>query len=132
MKTPFVLMARSAMGDHQRYAILTNELIRRLSQINVEHVDIIEVIKVIEVFTQEMKSSEYTREQIRETVIGGVKGWRRKIERRKREGIGFYRTAPSTLKTRVRKKLMERETWFKDRDIQEGEENEGERREREK
>ena len=29
MKTPFILMADTAMGDKQRFAILSNELIRR-------------------------------------------------------------------------------------------------------
>jgi hypothetical protein len=29
------------------------------------------------------------------------------------EGRGFYRSAKSTLKSRTRKKLLERETWYK-------------------
>ena len=31
MRTQFLIMKRSAMSDHQRYQILSNELIRRLS-----------------------------------------------------------------------------------------------------
>ena len=86
-----------------------------MSTIDTEYVEKEEILKVIEVFIQEMKSSGYTREQSREIVIGGIKGWKRKVERRKKEGLGFYRLAKSTLPTRVRKKLMERETWYKEK-----------------
>ena len=47
--------------------------------------------------------------------ISGVKGWKRKIDRRKQEGSDFYRTAKKTLKTRIKKKLTEKETWFKEK-----------------
>ena len=32
MKTPLVVMERSAMGEHQKISILSNEIIRRLSK----------------------------------------------------------------------------------------------------
>ena len=51
-----------------------------------------------------MKSSGYNREQTRETVIGGIKGWKRKIKMRETEGIGFRRLAKDTLGS-LRKKL---------------------------
>ena len=113
MKTPFILMEASAMADQQKYQILTNELIRRLSLIDIEHIDMKDILEVVEVFIQEMKSSEYKREKTREVVVGGIKGWKRKIQRRKDEGSDFYRHAKSTLKSRNYKKLMEKETWFK-------------------
>ena len=115
MKTPFILMADSAMGDKQRFAILSNELIRRLSTIDTEYTETEEIIRVIEEFIQEMKSSGYKREITREVTISGVKGWKRKIDRRKQEGSDFYRTAKKTLKTRIKKKLTEKETWFKEK-----------------
>ena len=101
------------MGDQQKFQILTNELIRRLSLIDVENIEMSDVLVVFEVFIQEMKSSGYGRGKIRDVVIGGIKGWRRKIERRKTEGKGFYRHARSTLKSRNYRKLMEKESWFK-------------------
>ena len=33
MKTPLVLMANSSMGEHQKYSIKTNELVRRMSNV---------------------------------------------------------------------------------------------------
>ena len=116
MKTPFILMECSAMGEQQKHQILTNELIRRLSLVDVNNIENEEILKVVEQFIQEMKSSGYKRDRIREVVVGGIKGWKRKILRRKASGIEFYRTAKSTLKQRNYKKLMEKETWFKGKD----------------
>ena len=89
-----------------------------------ENVEKEELIKVVEQFIQEMKSPGYQSKRIREFVIGGIKGWQRKIARRKAAGIEFYRKAKSTLKQRNYKKLMEKETWFKGKDKEEGEEME--------
>ena len=113
MKTPFLLMKRSAMSQHQRCAILANELVRRLSNIDVENIPHSEVIKVIEQFTLQLKNSEYSCKEARGHVVDGIRGWRNKIERRKRDKMDFYRQAKNTLHTRVRKKLLEKETWYK-------------------
>ena len=53
MRTPFLLMKRSAISQHQRCAILANELVRRLSNVDVENVDKNEVTIVIEQFTKQ-------------------------------------------------------------------------------
>ena len=95
------------MADQQKYQILTNELIRRLSLIDIEQIEIEDILEVVEVFIQEMKSSGYKREKTREVVVGGIKGWKRKIQRRKDEGSDFYRHAKSTLKSRNYKKRKE-------------------------
>ena len=39
MKTPLVIMEKSAMSQQQRYSILANEMIRRLSNTNQEEPD---------------------------------------------------------------------------------------------
>ena len=106
MKTPFILMECLAMGEQQKHQILTNELIRRLSLVDVNNIENEELLKVVEQFIQEMKSSGYKRDRIREVVVGGIKGWKRKILRRKASGIEFYRKAKSDLKQRSYKKLM--------------------------
>ena len=113
MKTPYVIMSRSAMCDHQRYSILSNELVRRLSNINYHKIPIEEQIDIIENFTRQMKNSEYDRKHVREAVVSGVLGWKRKILRREKEGTPFYRSAKSTLRIRCKKKIMEKTTWYK-------------------
>ena len=123
MKTPLVIMKDSAMSDKQRYSILSNELIRRLSNTNHEENDLEEQTNIIETFTQQLKSSGYGRKSSREMVVAGVLGWKRKILRRKKEGTEFYRTAKSTLASRCKRKLTEKSTWFKRKRTEEDEDD---------
>ena len=57
MRTPFVVMKRSAMGEQQRMAILSNELIRRLSNMQLSIVED-EMPEIIEHYTSQLKISE--------------------------------------------------------------------------
>ena len=111
MKTPYVLMCNSAMSEHQKYSILSNEIIRRLSNIDHQNVGIDTVEKVLETMITQMKTSGYSRKETREAIVSGVIGWKRKIKRRQQEGLDFYRSAQSTLKTRCKKKLLEKTSW---------------------
>ena len=53
--------------------------------------------------------------------MSGLLGWIRKRRRREEQGISFYRGAASTLKTRIRKKLLDPVNWFKSKDKHEEE-----------
>ena len=119
MKTPYVIMQKSAIGNQQRCSILSNELVRRLSNVNVGKVHETEVVEIIEKFISQMKNSGYEIFQAREITCSGLKGWIKKRERREREGKGFYRTGKATLPGRVRKKLLEKETWFRQEKVEE-------------
>ena len=50
MKTPFVLMSRSGMSYRQKFQILTNDLSRRLSNIQIQEIPHKEVMEIIEQF----------------------------------------------------------------------------------
>ena len=67
-----------------------------------------DVHNIIETLIQELKNSGYNRKYSREIVVSGILGWKRKIARRIQEGKPFYRSAPSTLAQRCRKKLTEK------------------------
>ena len=121
MKSPYQIMEKSAMGEQQRYSILSNELIRRLSNLH-QKIEMTEKINTIERFIQQMKTSGYSRGQTREAVVSGLMGFSRKIVRKKRKGDDFYRSAAMTLKPRLKKKLLERTNWYKDRKKDEDEE----------
>ena len=84
MKTPYVLMCRSAMSEHQKYSILSNEVITRLSNIDHQNVGRSEVEEILENMIVQMKTSGYNRKETREAIVSGVLGWKRKIERRKK------------------------------------------------
>ena len=128
MKTPYVIMARSAMASHQKYQILSNELTRRISNINTEVVEHKEVLEKIEEFTKELKTSEYTRKQAKEIVVSGIRAWKKRILKRKRENQPFYRPAKMTVKERMMKEIVEKESWYKDRNEEESDEEESPRK----
>ena len=109
-----MIMKRSAMGEQQRMAILSNELVRRLSNVQISIV-YEEMTEILEHYTHQLKTSGYDRKQTKEIICCGVVGWKRKVERREREGRGFYRHAKATLKHRNKKKLREKSTWFKEK-----------------
>ena len=131
MKTPLVIDERSAMSDHQKFSILTNEVIRRMSNIS-EKISIEEKVQVINTFTQELKNSGYNRKRAREIVVCGLLGLERKRMRRKREGQPFHRPGKMTAGKRNRKKLTGKTDWFKtkSRDIEEEEMKKRELKER--
>jgi hypothetical protein len=78
MKTPY--LTNSAMGEQQKYGILANELIRRLSNVS-DGIGICERLKIVEKYIQQLKNSGYTRKQSREAVTSGLWGSRRKLRR---------------------------------------------------
>ena len=69
MKTPFVIMERSAMSYQQKMEILSNETARRLTNIDHERLGKKEIMEVLEQFTQELRNSEYKVEQARDILI---------------------------------------------------------------
>ena len=82
MRTPYVTMRRSAMSDNQKYSILSNDLVRRLSNINRDKITLEEMLTVIERFIQMLVTSGYDRKQSREVIVSGLRGWKSKIRRR--------------------------------------------------
>ena len=80
------------MGERQKIDILSNELIRRLSNVG-EGIMIQEILGIIDQFTRQLKNSGYERKQIREIVICGLRGFKNKVKKRKELGDNFYRLA---------------------------------------
>ena len=71
-------MQRSAMSEHQKMAILGNELVRRLSNIHREVIEE-EIEEVIEHYIGQLKTSGFLRKETKEIVTCGVVGWMRKL-----------------------------------------------------
>ena len=116
IKTPFVIMARSAMSSQQKIQILANELTRRVSNINVKNNKQEAYDSVVEQFTQELKNSEFNHKNAREIVMSGLRGFKNKVSRRINKNEDFYRAAHKTAHLRARKKLVARETWYKEQE----------------
>ena len=54
MKTPLVIGGTSAMSDHQKFSILTNEMIRRMSNVSVK-ITQEERVRIVDNFTRKKK-----------------------------------------------------------------------------
>ena len=117
------------MSEQQRYSILSNELIHRLSNVH-ESIRQEERLSIAEKFIQKLKTSGYSRLQARKAVVSGLMGMTRKVDRKKKFGEDMYRSAASTLKPRLKKKLLEKTSWYKDRrrESDDDESDDGERK----
>ena len=89
---------KTAMSENKKMAILSNDLVRRLSVIFWKKEEDSEKVKVVEHFMMQLKASGYGRRRTRDIVISGVLVWIRKRKRREECGQDFYRGAESTLK----------------------------------
>ena len=112
-KTPFLIMARSGMATQQKPQILSNELTRRLSNVNQENLELKQYTRIINQFTQELKSSEYPFRTAREIVISSIRGLRTRKRLRELKNQQFYREAHTTARHRAAKKLVNKEIWYK-------------------
>ena len=131
MKTPLVLGAMSAMSEHQRISILSNEVIRRMSNMS-EDISQEERTLTVDRFTKELKNSGYTRPKAREIVVCGLLGLERKRKRRVRDGEAFHRRANTTLAKRTAEKLHGKQSWYKTKPRDKAEEIEKSKEDRER
>ena len=92
------------MSEHQKMSILSNELVRRLSNIHKEVVGE-ELEEVVEHYISQLKNSGYSRKQSREVVVCGIVGWRRKMERGEHQGKNQCLHERETLKVRTDKNI---------------------------
>ena len=76
MVSPMVLHKRSAMPEDIRRATLNQELIRRMVNTS-ELVDVEKRVEIVDDYTQKLINSEYTTDEAREIVVGGLKGYER-------------------------------------------------------
>ena len=81
------------------------------------------VAGTIEKYTRQLKNSGWSCKEAREIIINGYKGLMTRKRRRDQEGKDLYRSAASSLLTRVRKKLTGREDWYKTNKKREREED---------
>ena len=110
-----MLMANSAMSVHKKYSIMTNELIRRISNTQID-TSIDKKLHVIDQYTQQLNRSGYGWKRAREIIVCGLLGRERKEEKRKRNGVRLQWKASSTLAGRYRKQLTGNTDWYRDKE----------------
>ena len=114
MRNPVVIQRRSAMNKNQKYGILSQELIRRLSNISEGgEEEQREKQLVVESYTRQLKQSGYDYKETKEIIQSGYIGMARKIERRKELGIPMHREGRTTVLYRARKKILDKKMWYR-------------------
>ena len=110
MRSQVLTEKRSSQSENQKFAILTNELNRRLQMMD-DGISVEEQVEKINHFTQQLINSGYQWGQIREIVVSSLKGFQKKEMRKKERGEARYRKSENTLEER--KKLIEkaRSSW---------------------
>ena len=73
------MMKRLAQGEQQKMDILSNEMVRRLSNV-CNQVEFAEKIGIIDHYTNELKNSGYSWTEAREAVSCGLQGFLNKCE----------------------------------------------------
>ena len=112
MQTSLVTMERSAMGSQQKHAILSNDLVRRLSMLS-ESISPEERLSVVDHYTRKLKTSGYNQNQCMELVNSGVRGFMNRKVNREKNGEDFYRSSKKTMGKRNQKKFTEKTTWYR-------------------
>ena len=106
---------KSALGENVKIASMTQNLIRRMLNTS-EQVEFSERIVVIDEFSDQMLASGYSPEQTRDIVVAGLTGYERKLKKSKEEKKDLHRSAAGSLQSRIKKKLLGRQTWYLDKD----------------
>ena len=130
MRSQIMTMKRSSQSEQSKFSILVNKLSRRFEVLD-SQIEMSEKVEIIDHFTQQLKNSGYSNDQIREIIISGLKGVIRKEERKLNESKR-YRSSADTLIERERKKLTESTNWYREKKKDSDEDNSEKERNKEK
>ena len=106
------MQSRSAMEQNTKMGIMGNEVIRRLLNIGGD-IGNSERWEALDGYAVKLLTSGYNLEVTRRVILSGIRGFEAKVKRREQGDIPLYRTAAESGKSRNRKKIIGKSTWFK-------------------
>ena len=106
------VQSRSAMGGLIKTQILANDLVRRLLNTK-EDLPKAEIEKVVDAYTAKLERSGHSRSKIIEIAVAGIRGYEKKVRRRKKEGKPLFRTSQESLYPRQMKKILGAKSWYR-------------------
>ena len=110
--TNVLVQRRSALEENSKHQILSNDLVRRLG--NVDEMQGKKVIKdVVDKYSQKLLTSGYNMTQTRKIILAGIRGWESKRDRARREQRRVHRTSRESMKNRIMKKATGKNNWFR-------------------
>ena len=115
MNSSYVILEKSAMSMKQKYAILSQEVVRRMlnTRTGTKQQDRNDILNR---YSQKLLRSGYRIPQVREILISGIRSYQRRLKNAESKKVNLYRSAKSSLGERIRKKLFEKTSWFKERE----------------
>ena len=120
MNSPFCILEKSALPENTKFSSLSQDLVRRMLNTS-ERISQQERNNVIENFVKKLTISGYRKDQVKNIVEAGLRGYQNKLERARKNGEMLHRSGKSTENLRYKKKLLEKNSWFKKQ--KEGNEN---------
>ena len=125
MNSPFCILEKSALPESTKFSSLSQDLIRRMLHTS-EIVSQQERNIIIEKYVNKLTISGYRQDQVKKIVEAGLRGYQAKLEKARKSGVKLHRSGKSTENLRYKKKLLEKNNWFKKTKI-EGEDKTGDK-----
>ena len=108
----FCILEKSAMDYRAKFAILSNEVIRRCLTTK-ETVPQERKDEIMDEFSLKLLRSGYSITQARQILVAGLRGYLNKVQLAAKNGWDLHRSAESSLASRVKKKTLEKQNWFR-------------------
>ena len=116
MSSNTVLQRKSAMPENMKVASLNQEVIRRMLNTS-EDLDDAMRMTVVDNFAKKVRNSGYCIKQTRDIMMGGLKGYERKLnlsrDHSNPKWNPLHEGAKSNVTGRRHKKIMSKSNWFK-------------------
>ena len=116
MASNMVLQSRSAMPENMKIATLNQEVIRRMVNTSEDLDDSIR-LEVVDNYARKIINSGYGLNQTRNVMVGGLKGYERKLKLSKDvtnpKWQPLHPPASFNIQARRKKKILEKNNWFK-------------------
>ena len=106
------LQADTALNQNSLVRSLSNEVGRRLDSFS-ETVPMDAKIAALDKFSQKLLNSGHSLATVRNILVGGIKGYRRKVARSLAAKTPIHRSSQMSAASRRTKKLLARTNWFR-------------------
>jgi hypothetical protein len=108
-----VIHIDSALPENSKMSSLNNEVGRRMTNTS-ELLQMEDRVEMLNRYAQKLTNSGYGLDQTRKILVGGLKGYEKRLEQSK-GGRPLHQSAASSRGQRYTKKLTAKTSWFKDK-----------------
>ena len=115
MAAKTVMRRESALSENTKVSSLSQDVIRRLKHTSLT-LPTAARVKIIDEFSRKMLTSGYKREQTKSVIEAGIKGYERAVVKHISGKRAQHQRGRDGISSRNRKKLLEKSTWFKEKE----------------